>query len=164
MKILRKIFITIVIILSVIFIIKIMDLRTFKIVGNSMNPTLYENEIVLSKKVKLDNLKRQDLIVFDHHGNTMVKRVIGLPGDTIAIDNEGYVYVNNVKLEENYIDNYSLNSEVEYPYVVSENSVYVLGDNRIDSMDSRILSFGLVKNNEILGKVTMVLYKPRLLK
>ncbi len=122
-----------------------------------MNNTLFEKELVISTKV--NKISYQDVIVFKHQDKTLIKRVIGLPNDKIVIDDNGYVYVNDVKLEEPYLTYNVGLSDITYPFIVPEDELFVLGDNRSDSLDSRATSFKTVKYNEVIGKVDYSLSK-----
>lgn len=122
-----------------------------------MNNTLFEKELVISTKV--NKISYQDVIVFKHQDKTLIKRVIGLPNDKIVIDDNGYVYVNDVKLEEPYLTYNVGLSDITYPFIVPEDELFVLGDNRSDSLDSRVTSFKTVKYNEVIGKVDYSLSK-----
>lgn len=122
-----------------------------------MNNTLFEKELVISTKV--NKISYQDVIVFRHQDKTLIKRVIGLPNDKIVIDDNGYVYVNDVKLEEPYLTYNVGLSDITYPFIVPEDELFVLGDNRADSLDSRVTNFKTVKYNEVIGKVDYSLSK-----
>lgn len=122
-----------------------------------MNNTLFEKELVISTKV--NKISYQDVIVFKHQDKTLIKRVIGLPNDKIVIDDNGNVYVNDVKLEEPYLTYNVGLSDITYPFIVPEDELFVLGDNRSDSLDSRVTSFKTVKYDEVIGKVDYSLSK-----
>ena len=126
--------------------------RIYRIVGHSMNPTLYEKNIVLTKKQK--EYKRGDIIAFKKDGSTAIKRLIGLPGDEIFIDENGNVSVNNEMLKEPYVLFHQMHpSELQFPLIVPDNKYFVLGDNRQNSRDSREKSFGYVDKDDVVGKV-----------
>lgn len=126
--------------------------------GESMNPTLVNNDVVCIKKTK--SIKREDLIAFQHNNKLLVRRVIGLSGDKINIDSSGYVFVNEKKLNENYMKNRKdnpLRDEV-FPYTVPEGQIFVLGDNRHHAIDSRMRDLGCIDNDKIIGRVVMKIY------
>lgn len=85
----------------------------------------------------------------------LVKRVIGVAGDEIDIK-DGYVYVNGEKLEENYVKGTTLAEQIQFPLVVDEGKLFVLGDNREVSSDSR--EFGLIECNQVEGKAFLRVY------
>ena len=126
--------------------------RIYRIVGHSMNPTLYENNIVITKAQ--DKYERGDIIAFKKNKSTAIKRLIGLPGDVIDIDDDGNVTVNNEPLEEPYVVFHQMHaSSIPFPIVVPEGKFFVLGDNRQNSRDSREKSFGYVDEIYVIGKV-----------
>lgn len=120
--------------------------------GVSMAPTLEKDEIIFLRQTK--EVKVDDVIGFYYGGRVLLKRVIACGGDYIEIDKEGNVYVNDEKLEEPYLMDQSLGKcELNFPYQVPEEMLFVLGDNRAVSMDSRIKSIGCVEKDQIVGKV-----------
>lgn len=120
--------------------------------GVSMAPTLEKDEIIFLQQTK--EVKTGDVIGFYYGGRVLLKRVIAGGGDYIEIDNEGNVYVNDKKLEEPYLMGQSLGKcELDFPYQVPEGMLFVLGDNRAVSMDSRIKAIGCVEKDQIVGKV-----------
>ena len=132
------------------------------VVGSSMSPTLENGEQVLVDRFSyvLTEPKANDIIVFLPNGNEnshyYMKRVIGVPGDTIQIIN-GVIYVNDIPFEEeidiSYIENALL---AEEPIVVGQDEYFVLGDNRNNSEDSRYANIGNVKKEHIYGKAWFV--------
>lgn len=113
--------------------------------GPSMKPTLQNNDILFLEKISTEtsNVKRGEIVVFDskdENGDYYIKRVIGIAGDVIEIKN-GHVYLNGSMLNESYLSSNDITepSTSESRYTVPEGSVFVLGDNRTDSKDSRIL-------------------------
>ncbi len=137
----------------VLLIIGVLIFRVnfYKIHGTSMYPTLEEGNYVLTYKTTYN---RGDIIAFDKNGTIMIKRIIGLPEDTIDLIKDGSVYVNGKVLGEPYIKMSDLGEpEIKFPYKVPKNSYFVLGDNRKDSLDSRHLKIGAVYKDDIRGKV-----------
>lgn len=120
--------------------------------GVSMVPTLEKDEIIFLRQTK--EVEKGDVIGFYYGGRVLLKRAIAGGGDYIEIDNEGNVYVNDKKLEEPYLMGQSLGKcELDFPYQVPEGMLFVLGDNRAVSMDSRIKAIGCVEKDQIVGKV-----------
>ena len=151
----NSLFFLFVVVLSFL-IIKFVGQRTV-VIGPSMMPTLEDgNNLVVDKiSYRFHNPERFDIIIFpirDNSGNTYIKRIIGLPGETVKIDKDGVIYINDKILHESYgreiIENpgNALNG-----VTLGENEYYVLGDNRNDSEDSRF-SIGIVKRQEIIGR------------
>ena len=120
--------------------------------GASMAPTLNEGEIVILRQTK--DIETGDLVGFYYGGKILLKRVIGSAGDYIDIDEEGNVYVNNEMIDEPYLEEKKLGRcELDFPYQVPEGMIFVLGDNRAVSIDSRIKAIGCVEEGQIVGKV-----------
>lgn len=121
-----------------------------KVDGNSMQPTLKDNDIILYYKSK-KNIKRFDIIIFKRNNNLFIKRVIGLPGDSIKyIDNT--LYVNDNPIEEDFqksITNDFNISDITSSDVIPNNKLFVLGDNRLFSTDGR--SFSFIDINDVNG-------------
>ena len=127
--------------------------------GTSMVPTLQNGEYILINKLayKLGQPERGDIIVFsypDDNGQDLIKRVIGLPGDTVKIEN-GVVTINGQILEEPYIAQPPIYTG-EWP--VPDGSLFVLGDNRNDSRDSH--QWGLLPQENIIGKSVLIYWPP----
>ena len=153
----RYIFISLIVICIVMFIITSFC-SFFKVEGDSMNPTLVNNDVVYVKKTK--SFKQGDLIAFNYNNKLLVRRVIALEGDKVNIDQNGYIFVNDKKLEENYIQSRKdnpLRDEV-FPYTVPEGQIFVLGDNRHHAIDSRMRDLGCIDNDKIIGQVVMKIY------
>ena len=124
----------------------------FQIYGNSMTPTLTEGEIVLA--LKGDDYETGQLIAFYYNNKILVKRVIAGPGDWVDIDEEGNTYVNNQLLDEPYVYEKSMGDcNIELPYQVPENRIFVMGDHRSVSVDSRNSSIGCVSQEQIAGRL-----------
>ena len=125
--------------------------------GSSMNPLLQADEIVLV--VRTDNPARNDIIAFYHNNKLHIKRVIALAGDLVDIDENGVVSINGETLEEPYVSELSRgNCDIEVPFMVPSGEVFVLGDNRPSSLDSRYSQFGTVNRDQIIGKVKLSLW------
>jgi len=117
-----------------------------------MNGTLDSGDIVVS--IKSTNMNTGDVIAFYYNNNILVKRVIANPGDWVDVDKEGNVYVNNAKLEEPYLDEKAYGeTNIELPYQVPEGKIFVMGDNRSVSIDSRNTSIGCISEEQIVGKI-----------
>lgn len=124
-------------------------LRTY---GESMTPTLNEGDILVT--VKTDDFKEGDIVAFYYNNKILVKRVIASSGEWVDIDDEGIVYVNNEPLYEPYIYEPSIGDcNIQLPYQVPDGRVFVMGDHRATSIDSRNESVGCVAQEQIVGKI-----------
>jgi signal peptidase I len=132
--------------------------------GSSMEPTLQDRDSLLVDKMtyRFSNPKRFDVIIFPYkYGNNQyfIKRVIGLPGETVNIDYEGNIYINGNKLDENYGAEVIADPGRAYEEIVlGDNEFFVMGDNRNHSMDSRDPSVGNIQKKDILGKAFIRIY------
>ncbi len=134
--------------------------RIFVVSGPSMNTTLANGERIIVSDV-MYTAKQGDIICFysDSEEEVLVKRVIATEGQIVDIDDNGFVYVDGVKLSEPYINGaYTLSHSVTMPHIVSDGCVFVLGDNRGNSKDSRYLEISDVNCHDILGKLVLRLY------
>lgn len=145
--------------LGSILLILLIFLRVVVVSGSSMYPTLVSGDYLLLLSSPLYNAPQYgDIIVASkdsfENGEPIIKRVIAVEGQTVDIDfNKGVVYVDGHALDEPYISAATtLDEGTELPLVVDEGCVFVLGDNRGRSQDSRSPTIGLIDNREILGK------------
>ncbi|MBO4617037.1 MAG: signal peptidase I [Lachnospiraceae bacterium] len=143
---------------TAVVLVVVFGLRT-NVVGNSMEPHLYAGQEILINRLiyQISEPKFGDVIAFQPNGNEnahyYVKRVIGVPGDTIVIRN-GRVYIDDVELKED--DSYDKIADpgiAESEIFLKEGEYFVLGDNRNFSEDSRSGNIGIVKHDYIIGKV-----------
>lgn len=144
--------------LAIAFVIRTFLFEPVRVEGGSMSNTLLDGEIMFVTKPEYlsGDPERFDVVIchYPDRGNTnFVKRVVGLPGDTVEIK-DGYLYVNDVKYEEDYLTfrpNYTMSA-----YTVPEGEYFVLGDNRSNSNDSHII--GPITRNMIIGHVRQVIW------
>nr|WP_018164815.1 signal peptidase I [Streptococcus henryi] len=133
-------------------LIAVLFLPILRIYGKSMHGTLDSGDIVLS--VKSSNFDTGDVVAFYYNNNILVKRVIAEAGDWVDMDDDGTVYVNEVKLVEPYITEKAYGeTDITFPYQVPENRIFVMGDNREVSIDSRNTSIGTVSDEQIVGRL-----------
>ena len=127
-------------------------LPVLQIYGHSMQPTLSEGEIVVS--LKGSDFQTGDVVAFYYNNKILVKRVIANSGEWVDIDDDGRVYVNSVQIDEPYISEFALGEcNIELPYQVPDSRIFVMGDNRAVSVDSRSTSVGCVSGEQIVGKI-----------
>lgn len=143
-----------VVVAAVAVLIATLFMPILQISGDSMSPTLEHDEIVILLKTK--DLDRGDLIGFYYQGKILLKRIIALPEETVVIDGDGNVYVNETLLEEPYITDKGLGDcDLEFPYKVPGTGYFVMGDRRSNSVDSRNSVVGAVTQDDIIGRVSL---------
>ena len=150
---LRSTIYTLVTVAAVAVLVAVLFLPVLHIYGSSMNPTLSEGDVVIS--LKQSNFKAGDIIAFYYNNKILVKRVIAGPGEWVDIKEDGTVYVNNTELEEPYLTEEKAfgDCNIKLPYQVPESRIFVMGDNRSISVDSRNTSVGCVAEEQIVGKI-----------
>ena len=122
--------------------------------GSSMEPLLQNGEMVVSFRKR--NLTRGDIVAFHHNGKILIKRIIALEGETVNIDEDGYIYIDDQLLNEDYVkDNTPAlgKCNITLPCKVPEGSAFVMGDNREVSVDSRSVEIGCVSKDQMISKV-----------
>ena len=156
-KVLRSTVYTLITVAAIAILVATLWLPVLKIYGASMEPTLTEGDIVLS--LKGGRFAPGDIIAFYYNNKILVKRVIGNPADWVDMDQEGNVYVNNVLLDEPYISekDYGI-CDLKLPYQVPEGKIFVMGDNRNVSLDSRSTEVGCVAEEQIVGHLAYVVW------
>lgn len=121
------------------------------VVGNSMEPTLEEYQMLLADRtVKAEEYERNDIVVVKVDNMHVIKRVIGLPGETVQIIDSN-IYINNEKIEDVYVGNDFESRNLSTPITLQNNEFIVLGDNRNFSYDSR--DFGPVFYEDFVGRI-----------
>lgn len=151
-KVLKSTLASLIVVAAVAVLIATLVLPVLQIQGTSMEPTLNDGEIVVL--IKTPKLKRGQLCCFSYQNKLLIKRVIGVPGDSIMIDDDGYVYVNDELIDEPYIIDRSIGEcDVSFPIYVTENHYFIMGDHRSTSIDSRSSVIGLVNSDQIVGKI-----------
>lgn len=149
----------VIIAIAVILFLMLYVISVTQVVGNSMYPTLQNGEILVINKFKyrFQEVKREEIISLKYADTKyLIKRVIGLPGEKLKIE-DNVLYINDEVYKEEYISDI-----LEYPDfdlkdlgydTIPENMYLVLGDNRPDSLDSR--EIGLIKKEDIIGKISI---------
>ena len=143
---------TLITVAAVSILVATLWLPVLQIYGSSMPPTLQDGEIIFS--VKTSEFEPGEIVAFYYNNKILVKRVICGPGDWIDIDEDGTVYVNEVRLEEPYLTEKTLGDcNIDLPFQVPDGKVFVMGDHRSTSVDSRNTAVGCVAQEQIVGKI-----------
>lgn len=160
-EVVKEIFSTLLYILTVLavtyLVITFVGQRT-QVIGSSMEPTLSDNDNLIVDKIsyRFKAPQRYDIIVFpfQYSENTYyIKRIIGLPGETVYIDENGMIYIDGELLSESYGREVMLSAgRASEPITLGEDEYFVLGDNRNNSSDSRDPSVGNIHRDDIIGK------------
>ncbi|WP_195985202.1 signal peptidase I [Clostridium sp. D33t1_170424_F3] len=127
-------------------------LPILQVYGSSMEPTLENGELVLA--TKMGEFRRGEVVAFYYNNKILLKRVIALQGDQIVIREDGTVLVNGDELDEPYLFEKSLGEcDLEFPYQIPDNRIFVMGDHRSTSVDSRSSAIGCISDEFVVGKV-----------
>ncbi len=149
---LRNTIFTLVTVAALSVLVAVLLLPVLQIYGSSMAPTLHEGEIVVS--VKGTEMKTGDIVAFYYNNNILVKRVIARAGDWVDISEDGTVYVNNIEIDEPYISEKAFGEcNIDLPYQVPDSRLFVMGDHRDVSIDSRNTAVGCIADEQIVGKI-----------
>ena len=151
-SVLRSTIYTLITVAAIAVLVATLWLPVLQIYGSSMTPTLQDGEIIFS--VKTADLEPGDIVAFYYNNKILVKRVICGPGDWVNLDEDGTVYVNEVRLKEPYLAEKALGDcNIELPYQVPDGKIFVMGDHRSTSVDSRNTAVGCVAQEQIVGKI-----------
>ncbi|WP_418752107.1 signal peptidase I [Frisingicoccus sp.] len=159
LKALRGTVAILIVVASIAVIAATMMFPILRIYGNSMTPTLEEGNIVVT--LKGTGYERGDLIAFYYNNKILVKRVIAMPGEWVNIDESGRVYINDILQEEEYLADGERDlgeCDIELPYQVPEGRVFVMGDHRSVSIDSRSSTIGCVSEEQIVGRLLLKIW------
>jgi signal peptidase I len=151
-RVLRSTVYTLVTVAAAAVLTATLFLPVLRIYGTSMTPTMDDGDIVLS--VKGGDYSRGDIIAFWFNNKILVKRVIARPGEWVDIDAEGNVSIDGKPLSEPYLAEKALGDcDIELPFQVPEGRLFVLGDHRATSADSRSSLVGCVAEEQIVGRL-----------
>lgn len=146
-------------IILVVIIIRLFIITPIEVNGHSMETTLYDKDIMILNILgyRTNDIKRFDIVVIKYQDEHIIKRIIGLPGETVKyIDNTLYV---NDELTNDVIDDDTENFstyEIKNDGIIPKDNYFVLGDNRDNSADSRVI--GLINKKDIVGKTNLIIY------
>ena len=151
-SVLRSTIYSLITVAAIAVLIATLWLPVLQVYGNSMTPTLQNGEIIIT--VKVSEFEPGDIIAFYYNNKILIKRVIARSGEWVNMDADGNVYVNETLLDEPYLDEKAFGDcNIELPYQVPEGRVFVMGDHRSTSVDSRNSAVGCVAQEQIVGKI-----------
>ena len=151
-RVFRSTVYTLITVAAAAVLVAVLLMPVLQIYGTSMTPTLAEGNVVVS--LKGSNFQTGDVIAFYYNNKILVKRVIAEAGDWVDISEDGTVYVNDKKIDEPYLTEKALGEcDIELPYQVPESKIFVMGDHRSVSIDSRSTTVGCVAEEQIVGKI-----------
>lgn len=147
------------IILAVLLVVAIILLNVFthllpivRYYGSGMEPTLKNGQVLLVSKTA--KIREGDIVAFYYNNKVLVRRAVCLGGSYISIAKDGLVTIDNQAIEETYLDRTSIGQcNLSFPHYVLPNHVFVMGDNREASMDSRLTEIGDIPMDRVIGKV-----------
>ena len=159
-QIFRRVIAAIVIAAAAAVLLSTFFMPVIQVSGSSMEPALSDGDIILL--MKSSSYSQSQLCCISWQNKLLLKRVIGLPGDVIDIDKEGSVYVNGTLLDEPYVTGKSLGEcDINFPCVVPENKLFVMGDRRDISIDSRSSAIGCVDKDQVVGSVLFKIWSDK---
>lgn len=143
---------TLITVAAIAVLVATLWLPVLQIYGSSMTPTMENGDIVFS--LKTADFQQGDVIAFYYNNKILVKRVIAGPADWVDIDADGNTYVNGELLDEPYITEKAYgDTNIELPYQVPDGKIFVMGDHRSTSVDSRNTAVGCVAQEQVVGKI-----------
>ena len=152
LRALRSTVFSLIIVAAAAGLVAMLVLPVLQITGASMTETLQDRDVVVA--LRGSDVKTGDVVAFYYNKNILVKRVIANEGQWVNITEDGTVYVDNVQLDEPYISEKAKGDcNIQLPYQVPEGKVFVMGDHRSTSVDSRSTALGCVSKDMLLGHI-----------
>ena len=151
-QLLRSTIYTLIVVSAVAVLVAVLFMPVLRIYGNSMTPTLNEGEIVVS--IKGSNIEHGDVVGVYYGSKLLIKRCIALEHQWVNIDEAGNVYVDGEPIDEPYLTEKAFGEcNLELPYQVPDGCIFVMGDHRETSIDSRNTSVGCIDKENVVGKI-----------
>ena len=151
-QLLRSTIYTLIVVSAVAVLVAVLFMPVLRIYGNSMTPTLNEGEIVIS--IKGADIDHGDVVGVYFGSKLLIKRCIALEHEWVNIDEDGNVYVEGELIDEPYLTEKAFGEcNLELPYQVPDGSIFVMGDHRETSIDSRNTSVGCIDTENVVGKI-----------
>lgn len=151
-RVLRSTVFTLICVAAVAILVAMLFMPVLQIYGSSMTPCMDDGDIVVT--LKRGDFQRGDVISLYYNNKILVKRVIAFPGEWVNLDADGNVYVNDQLIEEPYLEEKAFGEvNIELPYQVPDGRLFVMGDHRATSADSRNTAVGCVSEEQIVGRV-----------
>lgn len=156
-RVMRSTLYTLITVAAIAVLVATLWLPVLQIYGSSMTPSLEEGEIVVA--LKDSEFETGDVIAFYYNNKMLVKRVIATAGQWVDMDDDGNVYIDGKQLDEPYLTEKAYGDcDIKLPYQVPESRVFVMGDHRATSVDSRNTVLGCVADEQVVGRIVFCVW------